>query len=177
MDQYSLMSKSKTFRGFFDMTRGLVFYPDRCKDDCTECIDACKKEFGIALLTLTPSKIIVSCHQCESPYCMNVCKTQAITKEKGIVKVNPELCVGCQFCLAACPYGGMYFLDSKAVKCQMCEEKEEGPICVAACKEKALQVVDVPSEAMKKVKLQAQRVLNLGEDLICFVNIIEEGSH
>ncbi len=157
------------------MTYGLVFYPEKCKDDCTECIDACKKEYDIPLLTLTPSKIIVSCHQCESPYCMNVCKSLAITKNKGIVKVDPELCVGCHFCLAACPYGGMYPYELKVRKCEMCDDKEK-PLCVAACKEGALQIVDVPSEAMKKIKLPAQRVFTIGEDLICFVSIIEEGS-
>lgn len=156
------------------MTRGLVFYPERCKNNCTDCIDACKKEYGIPLLTLTASRIIVSCHQCESPYCLNVCETEAISKVKGIVKVNPELCVGCQFCLAACPYGGMYPYNSKVRKCEMCDDKE-APLCVVACKENALKIVDIPSETMRKIKLPAQRIFNLGEDLICFVNIIEEG--
>lgn len=155
------------------MTRGLVFYPELCKNDCTDCIDACNKEYGIPLLTLTTSKIIVSCHQCESPYCMNVCETEAISKVKGIVKVNSELCVGCQFCLAACPYGGMYPFESKVRKCEMCDVKK-APLCVVACKEKALKIVDIPSETMRKIKLPAQRMFKLGEDLICFVNIIEE---
>jgi len=172
MDQFSIMNRLKISGGFCNLTRGLVFYPEKCKDDCKDCIDACNKEYDIPLLTLTPARIIVSCHQCESPYCMNVCKTKAITKEKGIVKVNPELCVGCQFCLAACPYGGMYPYEDKVRKCEMCVDKKT-PLCVTACKEGALQVVDVPIESMRKIKLQAQRVLNQGEDLICFVNIIE----
>jgi len=157
------------------MTQGLVFYPERCKDDCQDCINACKEQFEIPLLSLSKEKIIVSCHQCEAPYCKEVCKSEAITKEKGIVRVDPELCVGCEFCLAACPYGGMYQFKPKVRKCEMCSDIEQGPLCVVACKEKALEVVNVPEETFKKIKLSANRTFTIGNDLICFVNLIESG--
>ncbi|MBI4839401.1 MAG: 4Fe-4S dicluster domain-containing protein [Nitrospirae bacterium] len=50
------------------------------------------------------------CQQCENPPCVKVCPTQATWKERdGIVVVDYNWCIGCRYCMAACPYGARHF--------------------------------------------------------------------
>ncbi|QWR78428.1 4Fe-4S dicluster domain-containing protein [Candidatus Magnetomonas plexicatena] len=52
----------------------------------------------------------VQCQQCERPPCVKVCPTQATWKEPdGIVVVDYNWCIGCRYCMAACPYGARKF--------------------------------------------------------------------
>ncbi len=50
------------------------------------------------------------CQQCENPPCVRACPTQATWKEPdGIVVVDYNWCIGCRYCMAACPYGARHF--------------------------------------------------------------------
>ena len=77
---------------------------------------------------------------------MEVCPEDAITKREtdGIVLVDQDLCIGCQMCKDACPYGAPQFEDdedSDMQKCDLCLDRwPEGkkPICVDACPTRAL---------------------------------------
>lgn len=52
----------------------------------------------------------VQCQQCENPPCVKACPTQATWKEPdGIVVIDYNWCIGCRYCMAACPYGARRF--------------------------------------------------------------------
>ena len=52
----------------------------------------------------------VQCQQCKKPPCVKVCPVGATWKEKdGIVVVDYNWCIGCRYCMAACPYGARHF--------------------------------------------------------------------
>ena len=52
----------------------------------------------------------VSCQMCDNPACQKVCPTGATyTDERGVVLIDYERCIGCRYCIAACPYGVRQF--------------------------------------------------------------------
>lgn len=81
----------------------------------------------------------VQCQHCDMPSCAAVCPVHAITKKSnGIVFLDEDLCIGCQKCVAACPYGIPQFNADKFVaeKCNMCSQRiDQGltPSCVKHC--------------------------------------------
>ncbi|MFP4445582.1 MAG: sulfate reduction electron transfer complex DsrMKJOP subunit DsrO [Desulfosudaceae bacterium] len=98
---------------------------------------------------------LVLCNQCGNPPCVRACPTKAtFQREDGIVMMDYHRCIGCRFCMAACPYGSRSFnfrdprpgleeinidfpIRMKGVveKCNFCAERlAEGkmPACVEA---------------------------------------------
>ena len=81
----------------------------------------------------------ISCQHCKNPECVKVCPTGASYKrEDGTVQIDKSKCIGCQFCVMACPYGVRYLNEEEGVveKCTLCEQKiaqGELPQCVAQC--------------------------------------------
>lgn len=56
----------------------------------------------------------VQCQQCRKPPCIKVCPVKATWKEKdGVIVVDPNWCIGCRYCEAACPYHARRFNFSK----------------------------------------------------------------
>lgn len=89
------------------------------------------------------------CHQCDTPECIRVCPTNATYKRAdGIVLVDSELCIGCESCVDACPYGARIMNSEKNVaeKCTLCIQlidKGEEAHCVANCPGKARMIGDL----------------------------------
>ena len=93
---------------------------------CFGCVIACKAEhhtppkvFWAKVLRSEGGKypntnrqpIPVICMHCKEPECEKVCPTGATSKrEDGIVVVDHNKCVGCRYCVVACPYGARYFV-------------------------------------------------------------------
>ncbi len=79
------------------------------------------------------------CNHCDNPPCIPVCPVQATFQRKdGIVVVDNKKCVGCAYCVQACPYEAR-FINSEtgtADKCNFCAHRLEAgllPGCVESC--------------------------------------------
>lgn len=72
-----------------------------------------------------------SCMHCADPSCVSACPVSAMTKnpENGIVEYNPDKCIGCRYCVAACPFGiPKYQYDSptgEIGKCELCRHRHK----------------------------------------------------
>lgn len=82
------------------------------------------------------------CHHCKSPACVRVCPTGAsYQRTDGIVAIKEADCVGCRYCMIACPYNARFFREDKGVveKCHLCAhrvDRGELPACVETCPSK-----------------------------------------
>jgi len=81
------------------------------------------------------------CLHCKEPACVSSCFATAFRKtEAGPVVYHPNLCVGCRYCMLACPFSIPKFEWGKPIpvltKCTMCSarvEKGDAPACVTVC--------------------------------------------
>jgi len=87
------------------------------------------------------------CNHCQEPACASACFVKALTKTKtGAVHYDASLCVGCRYCMVACPFDiPAYEYDNpftpKVTKCTLCQPRiEKGllPGCVEICPKEAL---------------------------------------
>ena len=116
------------------------------------------------------------CNHCANPPCTRVCPTGAtFQRPDGIVVMDPHRCIGCRFCMAACPYGSRSFnwedprpylqkvnpdypMRTKGVveKCTFCDERLAAgrlPACVETCAPGAMAFGDLRDEQSTVVKL------------------------
>ncbi len=168
---------------------GMAIDHRNCAKDegCTLCTDACHLTHNVPTIPdarrevkwvwkerfskVFPSEYLparlenasgpVMCNHCENPPCTRVCPTGATFKRPdGIVMMDWHRCIGCRYCMAACPYGSRSFnwsdprphirsvnaaypCRTKGVveKCTFCVERLDvgkAPLCSEACPEKAL---------------------------------------
>lgn len=180
---------------------------NRCASDCTACTTACRKENNVPLFG-DPDRDIhwirkleirdkdnrrdsvslpVLCNHCENPPCVHVCPTAAsFVRKDGLVLVDKHRCIGCRYCMLACPYKArslVYFephrtaesnpevpLRSKGVveKCTFCvhrldEDKE--PACVEACQKEEKSAMlfgdlnDPHSEIAKRIRKEKTQTI------------------
>ena len=98
------------------------------------------------------------CNHCAKPPCVQVCPVGAtFSTEDGVVLVDSERCIGCRYCIQACPYG-MRFLNPRthtADKCTFCYHRVvKGllPACVEVCPTQARIFGDLKSRASRLVR-------------------------
>ncbi|WP_295389574.1 sulfate reduction electron transfer complex DsrMKJOP subunit DsrO [uncultured Thiodictyon sp.] len=118
---------------------GLLIDTNKCTSGCRDCVDACDRENGLDLQTKPPTEaptawadqkavwvrkvkladgltgrvtnLPLMCQHCEHPPCVDVCPTGASFKRAdGIVMVDRHICIGCRYCMMACPYQARSFI-------------------------------------------------------------------
>lgn len=115
------------------------------------------------------SNVKLQCMHCDHPACVSACIVGAISKKKnGSVVWDTDMCIGCRYCMVACPFQIPAFeyhkaLDPKIVKCDFCDERTmEGklPACVEICPVEALTYgkrEDLLIEAKRRFKNNPDR--------------------
>ncbi len=108
------------------------------------------------------------CNHCDKPPCVSVCPVAATysTKE-GVVLVNRNACIGCRYCIQACPFGARFFDRTLKVvdKCTWCYHRiTKGmlPACVEACPTGARMFGDIEdpqSSVSKAIKEETLSIL------------------
>ncbi len=189
------------------MRWGMLIDTTQCKQGCNDCVTACNKENGLSGGTkATDSQWIrkieikdmssgrevslpMMCQHCEHPPCVDVCPTAASFKRAdGIVLVDKHRCIGCRYCMMACPYKARSFVHEPlqdqnpdvprgkgtVEACTLCVhriDKGQIPACAEACQNKAIlfgDLNDANSEIARKVhsvasiQLRADLQLNPG---------------
>jgi molybdopterin-containing oxidoreductase family iron-sulfur binding subunit len=149
---------------------GLLIDVNKCASDCNACVTACSTENGwkdtghpetdaqwIRKVDIKNEdtgfelSLPVMCQHCENPPCVDVCPTGAsFQRADGIVLVDKHACIGCRYCMMACPFKARSFVheeldDQKAYaprgkgtveSCTMCVHRVDRgdiPACVEAC--------------------------------------------
>lgn len=101
----------------------------------------------------------VLCNNCENAVCVKVCPVKASYKrDDGIVMVDPHKCVGCKYCMAACPYQVRHLnpIRRYVQKCSFCYQRVDAglmPACVETCPAKARVFGDLNDPTSEIVKL------------------------
>ncbi len=188
---------------------GLLIDTNRCEQGCTDCVDACQNENGWGKGSTDEShsrpdqkaqwirkvdvrdpatersfSLPVMCQHCENPPCQDVCPTGASFKRAdGVVLVDRHICIGCRYCMMACPYKARSFVhetltDQRAhaprgkgcvESCTLCVhriDRDQLPACVESCTHGAMlfgDLNDENSDISQKLKQVASRQLR--EDL------------
>jgi len=187
---------------------GMLIDTSKCGDGCSACVEACDKEHGLTghgrpatdaqyirkvtlrnRLTGHVQSLPMLCQHCEHPPCVDVCPTGAsFRRSDGIVLVDKHICIGCRYCMMACPYKARSFVHEElhdqrpdtprgkgtVESCNFCVVRtDEGklPACVEACSkdgEDALlfgDLKDADSEIAKRVRSEPSIQLRADLDL------------
>jgi Fe-S-cluster-containing dehydrogenase component len=100
------------------------------------------------------------CNQCAHPPCVQVCPVGATFQtQDGVVLVDETRCIGCRYCIQACPYGARYLnpITRTADKCTFCYHRiTKGllPACVEVCPTQARIFGDMKGQADRLVRFQ-----------------------
>ena len=148
---------------------GLLIDTTKCASGCTDCVTACNRENGLSgqtrptdaqwvrkielkdLRTGRQASLPMMCQHCAVPPCVDVCPTGASFKRAdGIVLVDKHICIGCRYCMMACPYKARSLVHEPVTdqnpdvprgkgtveSCTLCVHRVDRgdiPACVEAC--------------------------------------------
>ena len=157
---------------------------------CNACTVACKQENEPPLTKfntwveswdaeaedgrVTRANLPKLCNHCENPACVSVCPTGASYQaDDGTVQIDQDKCIGCKYCMAACPYGVRYMVEESGdvSKCTFCHHRTtEGllPACVSTCVTTSRMFGDLndpDSDISKKLAEAGTKAKGLMEDL------------
>jgi molybdopterin-containing oxidoreductase family iron-sulfur binding subunit len=140
------------------------------------------EEFHYLRADLQGKPTLLLCNHCNNPPCTRVCPTQATWKRSsdGIVMMDWHRCIGCRYCIVACPYGSRSFnwtdprphianpnpgfptrMRGVVEKCTFCEERlarGRQPACVEACTNDEIVFGDLNDPESKVRQLLAERL-------------------
>ncbi|MDR1298496.1 MAG: 4Fe-4S dicluster domain-containing protein [Deltaproteobacteria bacterium] len=87
-------------------------------------------------------QVPLTCFQCDDAPCLKVCRTGALARDEasGVVRSDPEKCIGCRTCVSVCPFGNIAYSRAgrRIEKCDLCQGS---PRCAAVCPSGALAYV------------------------------------
>ncbi len=151
---------------------GMLIDANKCAEGCDACVRGCVEEHGlwghdrprtdaqwIRKVTVRDKQtghvtsLPLMCQHCQYPPCVDVCPTGAsFRRADGIVLVDKHICIGCRYCMMACPYKARSFVhepleDQKPYaprgkgtveSCTLCVHRvdaggERIPACAEAC--------------------------------------------
>ena len=148
---------------------GMLIDTNRCGSDCNECVTACNRENRLSggkretdpqwirkidirdVKSGKTHSLPMMCQHCAKPPCVDVCPTGASFKRAdGIVLVDRHTCIGCRYCMMACPYKARSFVHEAihdqspdvprgkgtVEACTLCVHRVDRgrePACVEAC--------------------------------------------
>jgi formate dehydrogenase beta subunit len=120
-----------------------------------------------------PTYVKIQCMHCQDPACVSACVTGALTKrENGVVHYDKDLCIGCRYCMVACPFQIPAYeyhnpLTPRVRKCTFCFDriaKEGGkPGCASICPVEAITFGkrnDLLALAKNRIKKDPARYVN-----------------
>lgn len=129
---------------------GMIIDTTKCASGCDDCVSACNTENGLSgatgpqdsqwirklnirhLKTGVETSLPMLCQHCEHPPCVDVCPTGASMKRAdGIVLVDRHTCIGCRYCMMACPYKARSFVHEPLT--DQNPEVPRGKGCVESC--------------------------------------------
>uniref|UniRef100_A0A7C1FH28 4Fe-4S dicluster domain-containing protein n=1 Tax=Caldilinea aerophila TaxID=133453 RepID=A0A7C1FH28_9CHLR len=98
------------------------------------------------------------CYHCADAACVKVCPTGALYKEDGLTRLNREVCIGCAYCVDACPFDVPRIVNGRSSKCDACAATTKAggqPWCVRTCPSDALHYgerQEILAEAHRRVE-------------------------
>jgi formate dehydrogenase iron-sulfur subunit len=169
--------------------KSFLFDATRCID-CRACMVACSVEnkiemnktriwvAGVGLMGEFPilkrATMVYHCMHCNEPDCLSACPVGAYSKRNdGPVLYNKDKCIGCRYCMNACPFGVPHFDFDKGLiegafidKCTFCPQRIDiglEPACVATCPTDALvygERADLVKEAHARIQARSGRYID-----------------
>jgi len=154
----------------------IICDPDKCVG-CRMCEYACSltktgafdpNMSRIRVVRIEPvTMTAISCRLCEDAPCVLACPRDALSRseEDGTIVVDTDKCDGCGWCVEACDFGAVILnpTTKNAEICNLCNDVEGGPQCVAYCPKEALSLA---TPEVLRQRARRDVVAQLFEELI-----------